>query len=37
MPEKDMTYEHTIKNIHNTKTPGLNQVLEKWKAPNGPN
>ena len=32
-----MTYEHVLKKIRTCKAPGLNQILEKWKAPNGPN
>lgn len=27
MNENDLTLEHTIKKIHNVKTPGLNQIL----------
>lgn len=35
--EKGLTYEHALKKIHNLRTPGLNQILERWGAPNGPN
>jgi len=37
MYSQNMTYEHTLKKLHHIKSPGLNQILETWKAPNGPN
>jgi ribonuclease D len=37
MREFNYTFEHTLKKIHCTKTPGLNQILEKWAAPKGVN
>lgn len=37
MYENNTNIEQTLKKIHNIKTPGLNQVLQKWDAPNGPN
>jgi hypothetical protein len=37
MREFNLTFEHTLKKLHCTKTPGLNQVLERWHAPKGIN
>ena len=37
MYEENITFEQTLKKLHKKRTPGLNQILEKWQAPKGPN
>lgn len=35
--EKGIKGVHMIKKIHDVKVPGLNTILDTWKAPNGIN
>ncbi len=37
MRQNNHTFQHTLKKIHASKIPGLNQILEKWGAPKGIN